>query len=614
MREPEARHGAPPRILLTWQDFVPILTLGALFLILATVVDARQYQRMILLVALWALVGASWNIIAGYTGQPAFGDSVFVGIGAYTSVFLLTYLGVTPWLGMIAAALVAVLAALLIGIPSFRLAGVYFGLATLAYPLAFIVILDYLGFVEVIIPLKQGSPAYWLQFRDPRMFSYVSIGFMVTALCLTQVLEKSRFGFAWRAVRQNQEAAEAMGINTFRWKMIAFMISSAIASIMGVIYVQGVLFFVASQSVFGLDIVVRIISVTLVGGMASVWGPIVGAGVLVPLGEVLDAQVGDRFPGVQNLVFGTALVLAILFAPEGLYWRLHSLYVKLRARGWLPWARVPATSLPAQRVPARPEPAAADPPGPASWDGPPLLRVEGLSLAFGGLKALDDISFRVPPGAILGIIGPNGAGKTTLFNVLNGYLRPDRGEVWFAGQSIANRLPHIACSLGIARTFQVPLPFHRMTVTENIMVAAFARAKGAREALAVSHEMVQRMGLAHKAYASVTTCAIYEMKLLELARALATRPQLVLLDEPLAGLTFQEAGNLIRILTQVRAEMGITLVIIEHNVRSLTAVADRMIALDHGRMIAEGTPEEVTQHPAVIEAYLGSRWAQHATG
>ena len=263
------REGQPPRVLLAWQDFLPIAGVAALFLLAATVVHTPQYQRMILLVALWALVGSSWNIIAGYCGQMAFGDSVFVGIGAYTSVFLLSYLGVTPWLGMLAGGIVAILAALLIGLPSFRLAGVYFGLATLAYPLAFIVILDYLGYVEVIIPYHPENPALYMQFRDPRYFSYVSIGFMVAAIALTQVLEKSRFGFAIRAVRQNQEAAEAMGVHTWKWKMLAFMTSSFIAALMGVIYVQGVLLLVASQSLFGLDIVIRIISIALVGGMAT---------------------------------------------------------------------------------------------------------------------------------------------------------------------------------------------------------------------------------------------------------------------------------------------------------------------------------------------------------
>lgn len=619
----KGKASAPPRVLLTWRDFLPILAVVVVFLLAATLVDARQYQRMILLVALWGLAGASWNIIAGYAGQPAFGDSVFVGIGAYTAVFLLTYLGVTPWLGMLAGGIVAVLAALLIGLPSFRLAGVYFGLATLAYPLALIVILDFLGFVEVIIPFKPQNPALYLQFTDPRHFSYVSIGFLAAAMTMTQVLEKSRFGFAWRAVRQNQAAAEAMGINTWKWKMIAFMISSFIAAIMGVIYVNGVLFLVASQSVFGLDIVVRIISIALVGGMGSVWGPVLGSLLLVPMGEVLDAEVGDQLPGVQNVVFGMALVLTILFAPEGLYWRLHALCVKLRAWGLVPLARPPAVAL------ALPAPQgswtgqaldAGDPPGNLHLtpslrrDAPPILRVEGVSVFFGGLRAVDDVSFQVPERAILGIIGPNGAGKTTLFNALNGYIKPDRGRVWFQNHHIANRMPHSVCSLGIGRTFQVSLPFPRMTVVENVMVAAFTRARNTAEALRISHEMVQRLGLAHKAYAPVTTCVIYEMKLLELCRAMATRPKLVLLDEPLAGLTFEEIDSLTNILLRIRGEAGTTLVVIEHNVRSLVGIADWMVALDHGRKIAEGSPEEVTQHPAVVEAYLGTRWAQRAAG
>jgi ABC-type branched-subunit amino acid transport system ATPase component/ABC-type branched-subunit amino acid transport system permease subunit len=570
------------------------LAIGAVIaagLVLTFVIDERYHHRVLTLVFLWAAMGLAWNVISGYAGQISFGHQVFFGIGAYVTVLLVVKLGLTPWIGMVVAVAVAVLAAVLIGLPTFRLAGIYFGLATLAYPLIFRIVMDWLGYQEVAIPMKREHPGWFMQFTEPRSFDLLALGVLAGALVLSRVIETSRLGYRLRAIRENEQAAEAMGVDAFRGKMAAYMLSAVPAAVVGAVYIHAILFIVTPEAVFGLLVISQTLVVCLVGGTGTLWGPLIGAAIMVPVSEVLDATVGDRLPGIQGIVYGGALVLFMMYAPEGVYWRLRQ---ALRSRRDAPAARAAITVVPVDETTA------------ARPTATVLLDVRGVSKSFIGLQALSDVGFEVREREILGVIGPNGAGKTTLFNVLNGFLTADGGEVRFAGQVVTGQRPSALCRRGLGRTFQVVRTFPRLTVVENVMVGAFVRERAVGRAQAAARVALSRVGAADRAELLPSSLTTLELRLMELARCLATFPRLVLLDEPLAGLSADGVDVMIAMIRRVRAD-GVTVVIIEHTMQALLRLADRLIVLDQGRRLAEGAPGQVTRDPAVIEAYLGQR-------
>jgi branched-chain amino acid transport system permease protein len=582
------RQGAGPRLR---RDSIALAVVTVGYLAAASFVTNGYYQLILTLVPIWAAFGVSWNILSGYGGQLSFGHASFFGIGAYTVTLALVYWNLTPWLGIPLGMIVGAIAAVVIGTPTFRLRGHYFALSMLAYPLAILYLLQYFGFQEMSLPMHREHPAAYLEFNDQRLYTLVAVIMLAAGVLACMLVENSRFGLALLAIRQNELAAEAAGINARQWKMRALITSGVIAAAAGGLYAC-VLLVVTPDSVFGLLVSAQPVVVTLFGGVVSIWGPVIGAAVLVPLAESLNAQLGNIIPGIQGVVYGAAIIVIILAAPDGLYWTIRDRWFR---RALPP----PPPVLPAPAVPPR-HYAAGSP-------SAPLLQVENLSRSFGGLRAVSQVSFTVTQGEILGIIGPNGAGKTTLFNVLNGVLPADDGSAMLAGETMLGRKVYQVCRMGVGRTFQVVRSFPRLPLLDNVVVGAYGAGLSDRDAVAAAEFALQRVGMLQLATRQAGQLTNKQLRLMELARALAGQPRLLLLDETLAGLGRDECDELLDVLAKLRDE-GMTIAIIEHTMHAMIRLADRFVVLDHGAVLATGLPRDVVEDRAVIEAYLGKKF------
>ena len=561
------------------------------YLVVIGITYNSYYQLMLTLVPIWAVMGLSWNVLSGYSGLVSFGHAVFFGLGAYTVTLLFKDAGISPWIGIPIAAAVGSLAGLLIGAITFRLTGHYFALAMLAYPLAMLHVFQWAGMQEVSLPYERISPVSYMQFADQRWYAVVSLALMIVAMLVTIAIERSRFGLSLLSIKQNELAAEAAGIDSLTWKLRAIAVSGAMAGGIGGLYAV-VLLVVTPDTVFGLHASAQALIVAMFGGVGTVWGPVFGASVLIPLAEILHAQLASKFPGIQGVVYGIALIVVIMKMPHGVVWAV---------RGWRrrkPYAAVQQLT----------ETAVASPPVVPTLSNEIILEVRDLSRSFSGIKALSNVTMAVRRQEILGIIGPNGAGKTTLFNVLNGIFAPTDGSIVFAEHSLGGLRPSRICALGIGRTFQVVRPFARMSLLENVAIGAFVRSPRREEALAASRQVIARVGLGGMEQKPAGELTNYQLRLMELARALAGGPALLLLDEPFAGLASQEIETFMEVIRAVRAS-GPTIVIIEHTMQAMVKLVDRFIVLDHGTVIAEGVPQDVIKDRTVIKAYLGEKWA-----
>lgn len=568
----------------------PILGFLLLLVILGLVHD-RYWMRIIALIGFWAIVGTSWNLIGGYAGQPSFGHGAFVGIGAYTTVILL-HAGIVPWLGVPCGVFVACAAAAVIGYPTLRLRDVYFALATLVYPLILSLIVIYCGLQEVLVPAHPEAPLLYMSWIDPRAYALLFGIIGLLAWWGLSLLDRSGYRLVLQAIRQDEEAARSAGIDTPMVKLVCFVASAALAALAGGIYIQ--LVFVVTPSVMSFDVSIQAILIALVGGLGKRGGGFLGALILIPIANAFQSLFSATSGG-SELAYGLALMIVVIAMPRGLIDQVERL---MRTRRDAAKHPVEGEAIAPS---ARPLLHVVESPAKAQL----FLKGSGLTKAYGGVVALSNVDFSVQRGEFVGLVGPNGAGKSTLFDLLTGYQRPSAGRIEIGGND-ATRLPSYGIArLGLRRTFQSARPFTGLSVLDNVLVGCAASGRPTRECIPIVHDALLAVGLEKFENTSASALTPSQLRLLEVARALASNPEMLLLDEPLAGLTVSEMDNLLRVLRELN-QKGLTVVIVDHNVGSVARAVSRMVVLDRGSLIANDAPDRVMRDPRVVGAYLGS--------
>ena len=552
-------------------------------------------------IGLYSIVALGLVLLTGVAGQTSFGQAAFVGLGAYTSAWLTTHAAWSPWLTLPAALVLTAAMALALGFITLRMKGHYLPLATIAWGIALYLTfgnLDWLGGHTGM----SGIPALSIGgfgLRSERRYYALIWAVALAALWASRNLLDSRPGRALRAMKGGLEMAEAFGVDGARLKTVAFVYAALLACVSGWLYAHLQRF--VNPTPFGINQGIEYLFMAVIGGAASVWGAVVGATLITVLKEVLQdvlpALLG-RSGNFEIVVFGIVMIVLLQFARDGVWPWLARLAPTRRA------GTVPAASPLPSRQADRPRHAA-------------LLAVHGVRKTFGGLVAVDDLSFEIRPGEILGLIGPNGAGKSTTFGLISGSLRLSGGEILFRGRSIGSLTPYEIAKLGIARTFQHVRLLGYMSVLDNVALGAYLRGRAgvlraslrldrAEEARtrAVAARAIERTGLRTHMFDEAGSLPLGTQRIVEVARALAADPVLLLLDEPAAGLRFLEKKALADLLRGLRSE-GMTILLVEHDMEFVMGLTDRLVVMDFGEKLAEGEPDAVRQNPAVLEAYLG---------
>ena len=580
---------------------------------------------------IYSIAAIGLSLLMGLAGQVSLGHAGFFAIGAYTQAILVTRYGTHLLLALLAAVALTLVSAFLVGLFLLRLRGHYLALATLGFGIMVFVVAresEYTGATSGIFgipkPLINGRT-----YDSPAEFFWLAAPVVLIGLLLARNLVTSRLGRALSAVNDSEVAAEALGVNTFRMRLQVFVVSAGYAAVAGALFAHWLTVVSPDSANFPLSVTFLLMAV--LGGLGTVWGAVIGAFAVQGLGEILRNLIPRIVPDVtgevQLLGFGIVLAALVVFLPGGLYELWRRALRALRPRRQTSMAALSAASaakdggeppvdIPTLRAAAIEEALAVD--RRVSGRGP-LLLARGISARFGGVVAVDDVDLTVSPGEILALIGPNGAGKTTLFNIISGVISPLSGTVTVRGRRVDGRPPHVFASAHAARTFQTPQMFASMTVLGNVMVGAHLRGhagllagglavpaiRGERALERHARRLIDLVGMTKDTDTPVQDLPFGRQRLVEITRALAAGPDLLLLDEPMAGLAGPERRALSDLLRQLRAA-GLAVVLVEHDVEAVLALADRVAVLEEGSLIALDVPGRVRQDPAVIAAYLGT--------
>ncbi len=558
------------------------------------------YETFLYLVFHWIVLATSWNILCGYSGYFSFGHGAFFGLGVYTTATLAgrfdwPFLATLPAAALVAAGVGVALGAVVFRVKLVR--GELFALLTLAVTFV-------LATIVVSTPIDGGPGVYLSGVAVPALGPTPSASFYLMALIAAAAtvgsawwIYRSRLGSGLFAIRDDEDVAEVLGVPTFRYKLAALAISSAFAGVAGGIQALFVSYVTASET-FSIIVPLTVVLMSVLGGTRHWAGPAVGATAITVISYASTA--GDYVLAGKAAV-GAILIVIILFMPDGI---LGTLLDRRARRAAIAAGRAATPqSAPIHEVPA---PAAAPARSQPAEAAAPLLELHDLSKSFAGIHALQGVNLVVREGDILGLLGPNGSGKSTLINVISGHYRADAGRMEFAGHELQGLPAHAIARLGIARTYQIPRPFAHLTVRDNVVLTAmFGRAaEGRVEATRQAEHWLEFTGLSGKAKVLPDDLNLHQRKFLELARALAARPRLLLLDEVLSGLTPSEIDSAVDLIRRIH-DQGTTIVLVEHIMRAVLALAGRIVVLDQGRVIANGSPADVMTLPAVVTAYLG---------
>lgn len=582
-----------------------VLLIAAVILMLAPVIAGSNYfLHIAVLVCVFGGLATAWNIVGGYAGQISLGHAVFYGIGSYTAVIMMLRFELSPWIGMLVGMVISAIAAVVVSWPTFRLKGPFFSLVTIAF-LEVVRLLaihdqDLMGGSSGLnIPLNIGFE--WMVFRE-KEFSYaLALFFLLLTLGVAWLIRRHKMGFYLLAIREREDAARAIGINLVSTRIRAMVISAMLTSMIGSFYAM-YLTFIDPDATFSLAISIQIAMFALIGGLGTVFGPLIGALIVLPIAELMRGWLSSYANGIHGAVYGLVLVLAVLKFPRGIVGGLAALTSNEKARIQnLLAAQANKVSL-RDTMPAQEN------------TGKVILEADRLVKRFGGLVATNNVSLQLKQGEILGLIGPNGAGKTTLFNLLSGFIKPNSGSVRMRtedGETVNIISPTQCARLGIGRTFQIAQPFSGLSVLENIMLGAFLHTRDVHEAEQMALDVARITGMENQLDKPASELTVGGMKRLEVARTLATRPRILLLDEVMAGLSPTDIDQAVALIRQIR-DTGVSVLMIEHQMRATMALCDRIIVVDAGAVLTEGSPDEVVNNEKVIEAYLGSGYKNAA--